>query len=104
MLQNQLLPAQDNDMEKTDKLLPEPSTEGSELDDYHPCEVAKGAGGVFGSFGGGDGSTAPEPRILAWGAFVIQSWGCPVVIFWKGIRHFFKITKSGIFHLNSDEI
>ena len=52
-------------MEKTDKLLPEPSTEGSELEDYHPCEVAKGAGGIFGSFGGGDGSTAPEPWTAA---------------------------------------
>jgi len=56
---------EDNDLEKTEKLLPEPSTEGSELDDYHPCEVAKGAGGIFGSFGGGDGSTAPENMMYA---------------------------------------
>ena len=73
-------------MEKTDKLLPEPSTEGSELDDYHPCEVAKGAGGVFGSFGGGDGSTAPEPWIYQ----SRGSWGCPVVNFCNSeIWHFF---------------
>lgn len=30
---------QDNQVEKTEKLLAEPTTEGAELDDYHPCEV-----------------------------------------------------------------
>ena len=27
-----------------------------------PAQVAKGAGGIFGPWGGGDGSTAPVPR------------------------------------------
>lgn len=56
---------EDNQVEKTEKLLAEPTTEGAELDDYHPCEVAKGAGGIFGPWGGGDGSTAPENMMYA---------------------------------------
>ncbi len=91
-------------MEKTDKLLPEPSTEGSELEDYHPCEVAKGAGGIFGSFGGGDGSTAPEPWIN-WRRWLVIG-GAPIRwnkslgrVFLRKEWHFCKIKKNLAFIL-----
>lgn len=42
------------------KLEADPGTEGQELEDYHPCAVAAGAGGIFGRLGGGDGKLAPE--------------------------------------------
>ena len=62
-------------MEKTSKLLAEPTTEGAELDDYHPCEVAKGAGGIFGPWGQGDGSTAPENMMYAdWNDCSLGDW------------------------------
>jgi len=51
---------EDNEVMTTSKLEAEPGTKEAPIPDYHPCEVAKNAGGIFGKFGGGDGSTAPE--------------------------------------------
>ncbi|CAJ1443682.1 unnamed protein product [Effrenium voratum] len=51
---------EDETVTETSALEADPGTKGAELRDYHPCEVAKNAGGVFGNFGGGDGSMAPE--------------------------------------------
>ncbi|CAE8614700.1 unnamed protein product [Polarella glacialis] len=42
------------------KLNADPSTVGTELPDYHPCQVARSAGGIFGELGKGDGSKAVE--------------------------------------------
>ena len=44
---------EDETVTETSALEADPGTKGAELRDYHPCEVAKNAGGVFGNFGGG---------------------------------------------------
>ena len=44
---------EDNEVMTTSKLEPEPGTKEAPIPDYHPCEVAKNAGGIFGKFGGG---------------------------------------------------
>ncbi|OLP80195.1 hypothetical protein AK812_SmicGene39424 [Symbiodinium microadriaticum] len=45
---------EDEEVQTTSKLEADPSTKEQELDSYHPCEVAKTAGGIFGQWGGGD--------------------------------------------------
>lgn len=51
---------EDEEVMTISKLEAEPATKEATIPDYHPCEVAKNAGGIFGPYGGGDGSTAPE--------------------------------------------
>ena len=51
---------EDEEVQTSEKLEADPATKEASLPDYHPCEVARGAGGIFGHYGGGDGSTAPE--------------------------------------------
>ncbi|CAK8997764.1 unnamed protein product [Durusdinium trenchii] len=51
---------EDETVTEISRLEAEPSTQDLPMPDYHPCEVAKSAGGIFGPIGGGDGSTAPE--------------------------------------------
>lgn len=56
---------EDEEVQTTSKLEADPSTKEQELDSYHPCQVAKTAGGIFGQWGGGDGSAAPENMMYA---------------------------------------
>ena len=44
---------EDEEVMTISKLEAEPATKEASIPDYHPCEVAKGAGGIFGQFGGG---------------------------------------------------
>ncbi|CAE7268614.1 unnamed protein product, partial [Symbiodinium microadriaticum] len=59
------LDEEDEEVQKREKLEADPSTKEQALDSYHPCEVAKNAGGIFGMWGGGDGSMAPENMMYA---------------------------------------
>ncbi|CAE8583762.1 unnamed protein product, partial [Polarella glacialis] len=54
------------------KLEADPSTKGTELPDYHPCQVARCAGGIYGKWGKGDGSTAPENMMYSDGNNCMQ--------------------------------
>ncbi|CAJ1455722.1 unnamed protein product [Effrenium voratum] len=47
------------------KLEADPGTEGEELLDYHPCAVAKSAGGIFGRMAGQSGKMAPENMLYS---------------------------------------
>lgn len=44
---------EDEEVMQISKLEAEPATKDASIPDYHPCEVAKNAGGIFGPFGGG---------------------------------------------------
>ncbi|CAE7490946.1 unnamed protein product [Symbiodinium pilosum] len=56
---------EDEEVQTTSKLEADPATKDKDMVSYHPCEVAKGAGGIFGPWGKGDGSTAPENMMYA---------------------------------------
>ncbi|CAK8992037.1 unnamed protein product [Durusdinium trenchii] len=47
------------------KLEADPGTEGQELLDYHPCQVANDAGGIFGRIAGQSGQLAPENMLYS---------------------------------------
>ena len=44
---------EDEEVMTMSKLEAEPATKEATIPDYHPCEVAKNAGGIFGPYGGG---------------------------------------------------
>lgn len=49
---------EDADVTQTEGLKADPGTLDRTLEDYHPCAVAAGNGGIFGKIGKGDGSAA----------------------------------------------
>jgi len=51
---------EDETLAEESKLEADPSTVGKEMESYHPCEVAKTAGGIFGKLAGQSGAKAPE--------------------------------------------
>eukprot|EP00933_Yihiella_yeosuensis_P040876 TRINITY_DN3528_c0_g1_i11.p1 TRINITY_DN3528_c0_g1~~TRINITY_DN3528_c0_g1_i11.p1 ORF type:complete len:1502 (-),score=330.55 TRINITY_DN3528_c0_g1_i11:334-4839(-) len=57
--------AEDETVTQESKLEADPSTVEKQMEDYHPCEVAKGAGGIFGKLAGQSGATAPENMMYA---------------------------------------
>lgn len=57
----------DSPPEKSFKM-PAHGSQDLPMPDYHPCEVAKSAGGIFGPIGGGEDGPPPD----GWAG---RSWG-----------------------------
>lgn len=51
---------EDEEVMQISKLEAEPATKEASIPDYHPCEVAKNAGGIFGPYGGGRVGCGPD--------------------------------------------
>ena len=60
---------EDEEVMTISKLEAEPATKEATIPDYHPCEVAKNAGGIFGPYGGGRGDAGDGAVPLLEAAF-----------------------------------